>query len=143
MSIKDKISKKIDQIGEKNKVAEKVNSMSNNLVNWASNNRKKMFVITISFLFFSVIMSIIYTTVNITRSKSAREHYSTMYDSIRRERREGNSSNQIKSNILDYKVLKEYEKEIEVLMEKENLTTEDSLRVYELYNILIEQGIYE
>lgn len=144
MNLKDKISEKIDKIGEQNKIADKAKSMSNNLVEWASNNRKKMFVITISFLLFSVIMSVIYTTISIKRSKAARENYSIMYDSIRQERKQNpNKTYQFQQELLDYKTLKEYESEIENLLEKDSLTSEDSLRVYELYNILIEQGLYE
>lgn len=144
MKLKDKISEKIDKIGEQNKIADKAKSMSNNLVEWASNNRKKMFVITISFLSFSVIMSVIYTTISIKRSKVARENYSIMYDSIRQERKQNpNKTYQFQQELLDYKTLKEYESEIENLLEKDSLTSEDSLRVYELYNILIEQGLYE
>ncbi len=141
MSIKDKIQNRIDRIGEGNDVTDKVKSMSNRLVDWASNNRKKLFVLTISFLFCSVVVSCIFTAVSVKRSKAARQNFSIVHDSLRQERKQ--KSSEIRSNILDYQTLREYEKEIERLMEKETLTAQDSLRVYELYNILIEQGTYE
>lgn len=141
MSFKDKIEEQIDRIGENHKIADKAKSMSNRLVNWASNNRKKMFFITISFLFLSVVVSIIFTVSSFSKSKAARQEFSVMHDSLRVERQV--KSTQVKSNILDYQTLREYEKEINILMAKETLTAQDSLRIYELYNILIEQGIYE
>lgn len=100
-----------------------------------------MFVITISFLFCSVAVSVIFTATSIHKSKVARENFSVVHDSIRRERAQ--RSTEIRSTILDYQTLREYEKEIETLMNKETLTAQDSLRIYELYNLLIEQGIYE
>lgn len=141
MSIKDKINERIDKVGENNKIADKVKSLSDQLVNWASNNRKKMFVITISFLFCSVFVCVIFTATSIHRSKAARENFSIMHDSLRHEK--SHKAETIRSNILDYQTLRAYEKEIETLMNKETLTAEDSLRVYQLYNILIEQGTYE
>ena len=142
MSIKDKINEKIDKIGEENKIAEKAQSLSNRLVNWASNNRKKLFVLTITFLAFSVFVSIIFTASSIRKSRAARENFSIVHDSIRHERNI-QKTNKIKSDILDYQTLRAYEKEIENLMNKETLTPQDSLRIYELYNILIEQQTYE
>ena len=141
MSLKDRINQKIDRIGEENKITEKAKSMSNRLVNWASNNRKKMFVITISFLFCSVLVSVIFTAASIHKSKAARENFSIVHDSIRKEKNQRQEN--VRSTILDYKSLREYEKEIENLMNKDTLTAQDSLRVYELYNILIEQVTYE
>ena len=70
MSIKDKIQQRIDKIGEKNKIADKAKLMSNRLVDWASNNRKKLFVITISFLFCSVVVSVIFTATSILPNSS-------------------------------------------------------------------------
>ena len=141
MSIKDKINEKIDQIGEKNKIADKVKSLSDRLVNWASNNRKKMFVITVSFLFCSVFVCVIFTATSIHKSKAARENFSIVHDSLRNQK--NNRGETLRNKFNDYQTLKDYEKEIESLLNKETLTAEDSLRVYELYNILIEQGIYE
>lgn len=141
MSIKDKIQGKIDRLGEGNDVADKVKSISNRLVEWASNNRKKLFVMTISFLFCSVVVSCIFTAASIKRSREARQNFSIVHDSLRQERKQKTS--EIRSNILDYQTLREYEKEIEALMNKESLTAQDSLRIYELYNILIESGTYE
>lgn len=141
MSIKDKIQGRIDRLGEGNDVADKFKSMSDRLVKWASNNRKKLFVMTISFLFCSVVVSCIFTAASIKRSREARQNFSIVHDSLRQERKQKTS--EIRSNILDYQTLREYEKEIEALMNKESLTAQDSLRIYELYNILIEQGTYE
>lgn len=141
MSIKDKIQGRIDRLGEGNDVADKVKSISNRLVVWASNNRKKLFVMTISFLFCSVVVSCIFTAASIKRSREARQNFSIVHDSLRQERKQKTS--EIRSNILDYQTLREYEKEIEALMNKESLTAQDSLRIYELYNILIENGTYE
>lgn len=141
MRFKDKIQQKIDKIGEEHKLADKAESMSNRLLEWAANNRKKLFIITISFLFCSVMVSIIFTATSISKSKAARENFSIVHDSLRREKNQ--RSSELRSNILDYQTLREYEKEINTLMEKETLTAEDSLRVYQLYNILIEQGTYE
>lgn len=141
MRIKDKIQERIDKIGESHKIADKAKSMSNWLVEWASNNRKKLFVITISFLFCSVVVSVIFTVTSISKSKAARETISIVHDSLRHERNQ--KTTEIRSKVLDYQTLREYEKEIETLMNKETLTAQDSLRVYELYNILIEQGTYE
>ena len=141
MSIKDKIQQRIDKIGEKNKIADKAKLMSNRLVDWASNNRKKLFVITISFLFCSVVVSVIFTATSISKSRAVRENLSIVHDSLRHEKSQ--KSTEIRSKVLDYQTLREYEKEIESLMNKETLTAQDSLRVYELYNILIEQGTYE
>lgn len=141
MSIKDKIQGRIDRLGERNDVADKVKSISNRLVEWASNNRKKLFVMTISFLFCSVVVSCIFTAASIKRSREARQNFSIVHDSLRQERKQKTS--EIRSNILDYQTLREYEKEIEALMNKESLTAQDSLRIYELYNILIENGTYE
>ena len=141
MRIKDKIQERIDKIGESHKIADKAKSMSNWLVDWASNNRKKLFVITISFLFCSVVVSVIFTVTSISKSKAARETISIVHDSLRHERNQ--KTTEIRSKVLDYQTLREYEKEIETLMGKETLTAQDSLRVYELYNILIEQGTYE
>ena len=141
MRIKDKIQERIDKIGESHKIADKAKSMSNWLVDWASNNRKKLFVITISFLFCSVVVSVIFTVTSISKSKAARETLSIVHDSLRHERNQ--KTTEIRSKVLDYQTLREYEKEIETLMNKETLTAQDSLRVYELYNILIEQGTYE
>lgn len=141
MSIKDKIQGRIDRLGEGNDVADKVKSISNRLVEWASNNRKKLFVMTISFLFCSVVVSCIFTAASIKRSREARQNFSIVHDSLRQERKQKTS--EIRSNILDYQTLREYEKEIEALMNKESLTAQDSLRIYELYNILIENGTYE
>jgi hypothetical protein len=141
MRIKDKIQERIDKIGESHKIADKAKSMSNWLVDWASNNRKKLFVITISFLFCSVVVSVIFTVTSISKSKAARETISIVHDSLRHERNQ--KTTEIRSKVLDYQTLREYEKEIETLMNKETLTAQDSLRVYELYNILIEQGTYE
>ena len=141
MSIKDKINEKIDQIGEKNKIADKAKSLSDRLVNWASNNRKKMFVITVSFLFCSVFVCVIFTATSIHKSKAARENFSIVHDSLRNQK--NNRGETLRNKFNDYQTLKDYEKEIESLLNKETLTAEDSLRVYELYNILIEQGIYE
>lgn len=141
MRIKDKIQERIDKIGESHKIADKAKSMSNWLVDWASNNRKKLFMITISFLFCSVVVSVIFTVTSISKSKAARETISIVHDSLRHERNQ--KTTEIRSKVLDYQTLREYEKEIETLMNKETLTAQDSLRVYELYNILIEQGTYE
>ena len=141
MSIKDKINEKIEQIGEKNKIADKAKSLSDRLVNWASNNRKKMFVITVSFLFCSVFVCVIFTATSIHKSKAARENFSIVHDSLRNQT--NNRGETLRNKFNDYQTLKDYEKEIESLLNKETLTAEDSLRVYELYNILIEQGIYE
>lgn len=141
MRIKDKIQERIDKIGESHKITDKAKSMSNWLVDWASNNRKKLFVITISFLFCSVVVSVIFTVTSISKSKAARETISIVHDSLRHERNQ--KTTEIRSKVLDYQTLREYEKEIETLMNKETLTAQDSLRVYELYNILIEQGTYE
>ena len=141
MSIKDKIQGRIDRLGERNDVADKVKSISNRLVEWASNNRKKLFVMTISFLFCSVVVSCIFTAASMKRSREARQNFSIVHDSLRQERKQKTS--EIRSNILDYQTLREYEKEIEALMNKESLTAQDSLRIYELYNILIENGTYE
>lgn len=141
MRIKDKIQERIDKIGESHKIVDKAKSMSNWLVDWASNNRKKLFVITISFLFCSVVVSVIFTVTSISKSKAARETISIVHDSLRHERNQ--KTTEIRSKVLDYQTLREYEKEIETLMNKETLTAQDSLRVYELYNILIEQGTYE
>ncbi len=141
MRIKDKIQERIDKISESHKIADKAKSMSNWLVDWASNNRKKLFVITISFLFCSVVVSVIFTVTSISKSKAARETISIVHDSLRHERNQ--KTTEIRSKVLDYQTLREYEKEIETLMNKETLTAQDSLRVYELYNILIEQGTYE
>lgn len=141
MRIKDKIQERIDKIGESHKIADKAKSMSNWLVDWASNNRKKLFVITISFLFCSVVVSVIFTVTSISKSKAARENLSIVHDSLRHEKSQ--KSTEIRLKVLDYQTLREYEKEIESLMNKETLTAQDSLRVYELYNILIEQGAYE
>ena len=141
MSIKDKINEKIEQIGEKNKIADKAKSLSDRLVNWASNNRKKMFVITVSFLFCSVFVCVIFTATSIHKSKAARENFSIVHDSLRNQK--NNRGETLRNKFNDYQTLKDYEKEIESLLNKETLTAEDSLRVYELYNILIEQGIYE
>lgn len=141
MRIKDKIQERIDKIGESHKIADKAKSMSNWLVDWASNNRKKLFVITISFLFCSVVVSVIFTVTSISKFKAARETISIVHDSLRHERNQ--KTTEIRSKVLDYQTLREYEKEIETLMNKETLTAQDSLRVYELYNILIEQGTYE
>ncbi len=141
MRIKDKIQERIDKIGESHKIADKAKSMSNWLVDWASNNRKKLFVITISFLFCSVVVSVIFTVTSISKSKAARENLYIVHDSLRHERSQ--KSTEIRSKVLDYQTLRKYEKEIETLMGKEILTAQDSLRVYELYNILIEQGTYE
>ena len=63
MSFKDKIQQKIDKIGEEHKLADKAESMSNRLLEWAANNRKKLFIITISFLFCSVMVSIIFKSL--------------------------------------------------------------------------------
>ena len=141
MRIEGKIQERIDKIGESHKIADKAKSMSNWLVDWASNNRKKLFVITISFLFCSVVVSVIFTVTSISKSKAARETISIVHDSLRHERNQ--KTTEIRSKVLDYQTLREYEKEIETLMNKETLTAQDSLRVYELYNILIEQGTYE
>lgn len=141
MSIKDKINEKIEQIGEKNKIADKAKSLSDRLVNWASNNRKKMFVITVSFLFCSVFVCVIFTATSIHKSKAARENFSIVHDSLRNQK--NNRGETLRNKFNDYQTLRDYEKEIESLLNKETLTAEDSLRVYELYNILIEQGIYE
>ena len=98
-------------------------------------------MITISFLFCSVVVSVIFTVTSISKSKAARETISIVHDSLRHERNQ--KTTEIRSKVLDYQTLREYEKEIETLMNKETLTAQDSLRVYELYNILIEQGTYE
>lgn len=136
MSTKDKIQERIDKIGESHKIADKAKSMSNWLVNWASNNRKKMFVITVFFLVFVFMTTIVFTISSVHKSKVAKEEMLIMRDSLKTQRK-NQMGNSIPDQLLDYQTLKNYEAEINELIEKDSLTSEDSLRIMELYDILI------
>ena len=134
MSLKDRISKGIDGLGE-NKTIERLKQAPNKLVEWADGNRKKMFAITIAFLAFCLVMTTMFTISSVHRAKVAKEEVIMMHDSLRTKKRAQTSK--IQQQILDYKTLQQYEAEIQRLIEKDTLTEKDSLRIVELYDIII------
>lgn len=134
MSFKDKISNRIDNLGN-NKTIDKLKQLPTRLVKWADSNRKKMFAITITFLVFCLIMTGIFTISSVHRAKVAKEEVLIMRDSLRTKKQTQGSN--IQKQILDYKTLQEYEAEITRLCQKDTLTEQDSLRIIELYDILI------
>lgn len=135
MSLKDKISKGIDSLGE-NKRIESLKQLPNRMVKWADGHRKKMFVITITFLAFCLVMSMVFTVSSVHKAKVAKEEVVMMHDSLR-ARKKTQTSTIIQQQILDYKTLQQYEAEVQRLIEKDTLTEQDSLRIVELYDIII------
>lgn len=136
MSIKKKINDYIDGLDKNNKTIDKIKKAPDKLVNWAENNRKKLFVITISFLVLTFLSTVIFTISRFKKSKAVKEEIMIMRDSLR-EQRKAKESNSIPEQIINYQTLKKYEDEINELMKKDSLTSEDSLRIVELYDILI------
>ena len=134
MSLRDKINRGIDGLGD-NKTIERLKQIPNKLVDWANGHRKKMFAITICFLSFCVVMSVVFTVSNTHKANVAKEEVLTLRDSLRIKKQSQTSN--IQQQILDYKTLQQYEAEIQRLCEKDTLTEQDSLRVVELYDILI------
>ena len=123
MSLKDRISKGIDGLGE-NKTIERLKQAPNKLVEWADGNRKKMFAITIAFLTFCLVMTTMFTISSVHRAKVAKEEVIMMHDSLRTKKR--TQTSKIQQQILDYKTL-----------QQDTLTEKDSLRIVELYDIII------
>ena len=134
MSLRDKINNGIDSLGD-NKTIDNLKQLPSKLVKWAENHRKKMFVITITFLSFCLVMTTVFTISSVHKAKIAKDEMLMMRDSLRTKNRTQTPS--IQQQILDYKTLQQYEAEIQQLCEKDTLTEQDSLRIVELYDILI------
>lgn len=135
-NFRKKIEEKIDNIGE-NENINKIQQAPNKLVKWAENNRKKMFAITIAFLVFSFLVTLITCICNFQKRKNAREETRQLRENLREQKIERQKD--IRNDILDYKKYREYEDEINELLQKDSLTKEDSIRVTQLYNLIISE----
>ena len=135
MKIKEKLKEKIDGISDDNKLKEKADKISKNIILWAESNRKRTFVLTICFLAFCLVVTIATTVYYVQRSRHTKNEISLFRDNLRETRTQ--RKQMLQEDFYNYQKYKEYEKEVEELSKKDSLTTEDSLRIYELYNLLI------
>lgn len=134
MDLKNRLNNLVDKVSE-NKFIAKIRNLPKKLVFWAENNRKSMYAITMIFLLLAVVVSMCTTAGYIYKNKSSKENYRAIKDTLKQHR--NNNFELIRKNYLDYTTLKEYEKEIEQITSKDSLSAEDSIRIEELYKIII------
>lgn len=134
MNLKNKLNNSVDKISQSKFIA-KTKNLPKKLVHWAEDNRKLMYAITMIFLLVAVIVSMCTTAGYIYKNKSNKENYRAIKDTLKS--RSNNNFETFRKNYLDYTTLKEYEKEIEQIISKDTLSREDSIRIEELYKIII------
>ena len=129
--------------GLADKVAEKTHlkELGKKIVAWAEGHRQAMLKITVAFLVSCCIVCIAETGIKITRSNGLKAPAAIM-DSIADGLPRENVS-RLDSQYEEYLKARQLEEEIETLLSKDTLTTADSLRLIEIYNIIMEDNEYE
>jgi hypothetical protein len=110
----------------------------NSWLNWAENNRKKMFTITVVFL-----ASILFLTVS---RRPDRKTFTKVYNEVEQATAQSDSMTGLESlrskkesvskNIKQMFLLRNFKDELSKIRAKEVLTYSDSLRIAEIYNII-------
>lgn len=131
-----KASKVTDNIVEKTHLKEK----GQKIVDYAEKDRKRMLSIIVIFLTLCTIVSITRAVVLSTK-KNAFKEPKMMLDTIVRHMPR-NQFDELEGRYIEYQEAKKLQGEIETLLAKDTLTSQDSARLISIYNIIVE-GEYE
>ena len=122
-----------DKIVEKTKLKEKAQK----IVNWAEQDRKRMLKTIIIFLVSCTIITITRTIILSTK-QNAFKAPEIMLDTIAKQMPKGNID-RLEQQYIEYQEAKKLQLEIQTLLEKDTLTAQDSIRLIEIYNLLVKE----
>ncbi len=113
----------------------KIDKVLTQIQNWAENNRKAMFSITISFLVGLVFLTFNYRSETGTKKESIDE-MNQLFESNFLYEKEKKTTDKVQQLLL----MQKYRNELREIFEKDTVTMQDSLRVTEIYNIIKQNG---
>jgi hypothetical protein len=109
----------------------KLDQVLSKILNWAENNRKGMFAITVSFLAL-----VVFLTFSNKPKIHERAIETSLIDSVAKNLNVNNITNSIEQLFL----LQKFKNELFEIQKKGALNEEDSLTIVEIYNIIKEKG---
>ncbi len=110
------------------------NKFVSSLLKWSNSNKKKVFVITISFLLSMVVYSF-YKAIDRKKKQDIAFEKTKKIMQYNRDR-----YNNLINNYSKLSTIKDYKIEIERLMSKDSLTEQDSIKIHQLYNSIFEKN---
>ena len=127
-SVFDKISKKL-----------KLDKLGNRIITWANENKKATFGIIISGMLLCVIIICGDSIIKFNRPKQDNISAHSTIDSLKRSF--SDPTQKLNNQLESYYYMKSFQGEIEELLSKDTLTEQDSLRLLEIYDIMMQEEI--
>lgn len=116
-----------------------LDKLGNKIVNWANEHKKATFGIIITFLTVGTLIILIDSTIKIARPKKDFENPKIAMDSLGSQFQ--SPTKKLVKQIDEYLFLKDYEDELKQLLQKETLTPEDSAKLIQIYDEIMEMEI--
>lgn len=131
----DGVEKFLDRTSEKIGLKK----FGNKITEWANEHKKATFGIIITFLTACTLIILIDSTIKIVKPKKDFENPKIALDSLSSGLQ--NPSRKLAKQYDEYLFLKEYENELNGLLKKDTLTQQDSLRLIEIYDEIMNTQI--
>lgn len=116
-----------------------LDKLGNKIVNWANQHKKATFGIIITFLTAGTLIIMIDSTIKIARPIKDFENPKIAFDSLSSQLQ--NPTKRLARQYDEYLFLKEYEDEMNQLLQKDTLTHEDSVRLIKIYDEIMDMEI--
>lgn len=113
--------------------------LSDKIVTWANEHKKATFGIIMIFLTSCTLIILIDTTIRITKPKKDFENPKIAMDSLSSQL--SNPTRKLSQQVDDYFSLKQYQEEVNMLLNKDTLTHQDSVRLVTIYDEIMETQI--
>lgn len=123
------------------KLAQKIGlkKLGDKIVTWANEHKKATFGIIITFLSVCTLIILIDSTIKITRPKKDFENPKIAMDSLKSTI--SDPTKKLGQQVDDYFNLKQYQEEVNKLLDKDTLTHQDSVRLMNIYDEIIDMQI--
>lgn len=116
-----------------------LDKLGNKIVDWANQHKKATFGIIITFLTAGTLIIILQTTIKIAGPIKDFETPKIPIDSLGTKIQ--NPTKKLVRQYDEYLFLKEYENELSTLLKKDTLTSQDSVRLIEIYDEIMDKQI--
>jgi hypothetical protein len=134
--LRNKIQEKSEKTVESFLRYTKLDKGFGRILEWAENNRKSMFAITISFLVGVVFLTFINRASRSSFGKTYNDIEANYIDSISPFNALKSKGQSVTNNIEQLFLLQKFKTELNEMQKKGYLTKEDSLKIIEMYNTI-------